>query len=79
MIPEGRGRKGLVCVYVDNVPLEIMPSLVKLDLVALEKKIRTELEIYFYYFAIIVSLEECLATLSLKNKHKLWKKLQTDG
>lgn len=41
MIPEGKGRKGLVCVYVDNVPLEIMPSLVKLDLVTLEKKIKS--------------------------------------
>ena len=41
MIPEGKGRKGLVCVYVDNVPLQNMPSLVKSDLVAIEQKIKS--------------------------------------
>ena len=35
------GRKRAYLFYVDNVPLEIMPSLVKLDLVALEKKIKS--------------------------------------
>ena len=34
-------RKRAYLFYVDNVPLEIMPSLVKLDLVALEKKIKS--------------------------------------